>query len=168
MSSDTSLDKNLVTPSDKDSKNDSDSDKLTKNLDNVKKLAEQLTIFVEWLAKLIVTKNWVSLLLVIDAFLLIGFFPKRGVITGFFPELPIFAAEEYTPIFWLIFAGVFFTALGITIKTMPKASTPIPDFTERKAIKGLRAFSQDDAEIFAQLQRDQLRWHCVIAIYENV
>ena len=96
------------------------------------------------------------------------FFPKRGVISGFFKELPIFVAEEYGLIFWLIFAGVFLTALGIAVKTMPRASTPILDFTERKAIRGLRAFSQDDAEIFAQLQRDQLRWHCVIAICENV
>ncbi len=155
------------TPSDKDNQNDSDSDKLTKNLDNVKKLAEQLTIFVEWLAKLIVTKNWVSLLLVIDAFLLIGFFPKRGVITGFFQELPIFAAEEYSQIFWLIFAGVFLTALVIAIKTMPRASTPIPDFTERKAIKGLRAFSKDDAEIFAQLQRDRDLRECLESIMSD-
>ncbi|MDJ0687978.1 MAG: hypothetical protein QNJ41_05680 [Xenococcaceae cyanobacterium MO_188.B32] len=51
---------------------------------------------------------------------------------------------------------------------MPRASTPIPDFTERKAIKGLRAFSQDDAEIFAQLQRDRAVPAKPIAIYENV
>ena len=155
------------TPPDKDKQNDSSSEKLTKNLDNVKKLTETLTIFIEWLAKLIVTKNWVSLLLVIDACLLLGFFPKRGIITGFFKDLPIFAAEEYTSIFWSIFAGVFLTALVIAIKTMPRASTPIPDFTERKAIKGLRAFSKDDAEIFAQLQRDRDLRECLESIMSD-
>lgn len=154
MSSDTPPDKNAVALLEKDNKNESSSDKSKENLDNVKKLTEQLTVFVEWLAKLIVTKNWVSLLLVINAFLLIFFFPKKGVISGLFKDIPIFAADQYPLVFWLIFTVIFLTALGIAIETMPRASTPIPDFTERKAIKGLRAFSKADAEIFAQLQRD--------------
>ena len=153
MSPETSPDKN----------SDSSSDDFTKNLDNIQKSTEKLTSFLKWLAQ---TKNWVSRLSLVDVLLLIFFRPESGVITGLLPELPIFSGN-YHKFFWLIFWGVFLAALIIAIRTMPRTAPPLPDFTERKAIKGLRAFSQDDAEIFAQLQRERDLRECLESLTSN-
>ncbi len=150
-----------------DNKSNSSSDKSaqpTEQFKNIDQLAKRLESFVEQIAKLIVTKNWVSLLLLVDAVLILFFFPG-GVIpqfikTTFGIDLP----EQYPILFWATVGGIFLIALVIAIKTIQRKSPPLPDFTERKAIKGLRAFSQEDAEIFAQLQRERDLRECLESI----
>ncbi|NJN56523.1 MAG: hypothetical protein HC879_03025 [Leptolyngbyaceae cyanobacterium SL_5_9] len=44
---------------------------------------------------------------------------------------------------------------------MPRPTAEASDFTERKAIKGLRPFTAEDAEIFAQLQRNRSLKECL-------
>ena len=60
----------------------------------------------------------------------------------------------YSPLFWVAEVGLFLGALAIAIRTLPRtaqsAPVQIPDY---RAIKGLRPFTQEDAEVFAQLQR---------------
>ncbi|UJB71243.1 ATP-binding protein [Acaryochloris sp. 'Moss Beach'] len=60
---------------------------------------------------------------------------------------------------------IILVALGFALKTLPRTQPPnLEDLAERKAIKGLRPFSQDDAEIFARLQRERLLQTCVEVI----
>ena len=152
------------TPPDKNS--DSSSDDFTKNLDYLQALTKSVSNFIYWLAKLLVTKNWVLLLSLVDVGLLIFFFPGKGVFAELVSGLLVFSGN-YDKFFWLIFWVILLVALIIAIRTMPRPAPTLPDFTERKAIKGLRAFSQDDAEIFAQLQRERDLRECLESLTSN-
>ncbi len=157
MSSETSPDK----------KSDSASDSSvqpTEQFKNIDQLTKALQSFIEQIAKLIVTKNWVSLLLLIDAVLILFCFPG-GILANFIQttfaiELP----EQYPIFFWVAVGGIFLTALVIAIRTIQKKPPSLPDFTERKAIKGLRAFTKEDAEIFALLERERDLRECLESI----
>ncbi|MEL7406986.1 MAG: ATP-binding protein, partial [Cyanobacteria bacterium J06558_2] len=133
-----------------------------KQLSNLNQLAKALQSFVEQLAQLIVTKNWVSLLLLLDAAVLFSLNPV--VLTKFLSTFNIELPAEYPILFWLTVGTVFLTALALAIKTIARKPVTLPDFTERKAIKGLQAFSKEDAVIFAQLQRDRDLRECLEAI----
>lgn len=89
---------------------------------------------MEQLAGLIVTKKWVSLLLLLDAGLFFFFDPVfvNKILSTFNLELP----RQY-PIFWGAFmAGVFLAALVIAIRTIQRKPPTLPDFTERKQLRG--------------------------------
>jgi hypothetical protein len=68
-------------------------------------------------------------------------------------------------LFWLTVGGIFIIALGVAVVTMPRATDAEPvDLTERKAIKGLRPFRREDAEIFSRLQRNRSLRDCLEAL----
>ncbi len=152
----------VETPPEKQSDSTADkSAKLTKQLDNVDRLTKSLQSFLEQLARLIVAKNWVSLLLLVDAVLILFCFPggifPQFIDTTFGIKLP----KQYPSFFWLTVAGIFVTALAIAVQKISRKPTSLPDFTERKAIKGLRAFTKEDAEIFARLERERDLRECL-------
>lgn len=130
------------------------SDSPMEQLNHLNQLTKALQSFVEQLARLIVTKNWVSLLLLVDAGLLLFFNPV--VLNKFLSTFNLELPKHYPVFWWALMAGVFLAALVIAIRTIQRKPPTLPDFTERKAIKGLRAFSREDADIFAQLQRERL------------
>ncbi|MBD1997693.1 ATP-binding protein [Leptolyngbya sp. FACHB-541] len=135
--------------------------------DLIKQLTEAVSTFVRWVAELIVAKNWFTLLILIAIANLFLFKPGGGIalegIKNVFKisDLP----AEYDALFWAVEAGLLVGALAIAIRTMPRASqnTPVnvPDY---KAIKGLRPFTQDDAEVFAQLQRQSNLRECLNSV----
>ena len=137
-------------------------------LENINKLKKILESFVEDIAKLIVTKNWVSLLLLVDAGWILFFSPvivdKLLQFTIDF-KLPEENSVTYWVIYGLVAFTIFLTALVIAVRTIQRKPPPPPG--ERKAIKGLRAFSQDDAEIFAQLQRERDLRECLESLTSN-
>ncbi|MDJ0903840.1 MAG: hypothetical protein QNJ55_34135, partial [Xenococcus sp. MO_188.B8] len=139
-------------------------------LENINKLKKILESFVEDIAKLIVTKNWVSLLLLVDAGWILFFSPvivdKLLQFTIDF-KLPEENSVTYWVIYGLVAFTIFLTALVIAVRIIQREPPSLPDFTERKAIKGLRAFSQDDAEIFAQLQRERDLRECLESLTSN-
>ncbi|MGK7898283.1 MAG: hypothetical protein AB4372_32885 [Xenococcus sp. (in: cyanobacteria)] len=141
--------------------------KAMNQLENINQLKKILESSVEQIAKLIVTKNWVSLLLLLDAVWILFFFPGGIIVTSFNLESKTWFPEQYSVIFWFVALVVFLTALAIAIRKIQIKPPAIPDFTERKAIKGLRAFSQDDAEIFAQLQRERDLRECLESLTSN-
>ncbi|MEM1394968.1 MAG: hypothetical protein AAGG00_17090, partial [Cyanobacteria bacterium P01_H01_bin.150] len=56
----------------------------------------------------------------------------------------------------------------VAVRTKPPLSTSDKaDFIEREAIKGLRAFTKDDAEIFSKLQREISLQDCLNSITNN-
>jgi len=129
--------------------------------DPVRKTTEEITNFVQWLAELIRSRNWFILLLLIEAVLIL-FFTPGGVVPKFLKEFfSLTLPDNYPTFFWLTVGLIFVVALIVAVRTMPRQSkTDAVDVSERKAIKGLRPFSFDDAEIFARLQRGRSLHEC--------
>ena len=138
--------------------------------DFFKQSTEAIGGFIRWIAELIVSKNWFSLavLLAIAAIFLLN--PRSGIA---FKVLGVDLAKTpmpgwYVGAFWVTVLGLLGTALVMAVQSMPKVVAPaIEDITERKAIKGLRPFSLDDAEVYAQLQRQRQLRDCVDAVTSN-
>ncbi|MEA5466362.1 nSTAND1 domain-containing NTPase [Leptothoe sp. PORK10 BA2] len=128
----------------------------------IKEITEKLTNFIQWLAELIQTKNWVALLVVSVVIGWVFFRPESGLVLAF---LKVEVPSWYARVFWLVVAASVLTAVGIAIKAAPR---PLKLGAEepgtRKAIKGLRSFSVEDAEIFAKLQRNQSIQDCLESI----
>lgn len=138
------------------------------SFDEIKTSTENAVSFVEWIAELLRSKNWVRKLLFFD--IAIGVICNPALLPKWLawvidkPKLP----GWHPPVFWLVFGLVFLAALIVAILTKPKKSVaPAIDFSKRSAIKGLRPFGFEDAELFARLQREQDLHDCLEAITER-
>ncbi|MBD1997935.1 tetratricopeptide repeat protein [Leptolyngbya sp. FACHB-541] len=132
--------------------------------DAIKETTEKLAAFVQWIAQLIQSRSWFTILLLLDVVLLFAANPgvATKLLTTFFPQQTL--PEQYPGLFWLTLGLIFVVALVVAVRTMPQPAADATDFTERKAIKGLRPFSAEDAEIFAQLQRNRSLKECLESI----
>lgn len=125
---------------------------------------EKLASFVTWIAELIQKRNWFTLLLLIDVAWF--FFANPGVAGQIYQtftgsELP----EQYSGFFWLVLGLFFIAALGVAVATMPRPlQLDVSEGAARKAIKGLRSFGVEDAEIFSRLQRNESLKDCLESI----
>ncbi len=130
-------------------------------LDSIKNQTETSTAWLQWVAKLIVHRNWVSLLMLVDVVGLFLFKPKGGLVSEAL-NLP----PWYPIAFWLTFASIFIAALIIAVRNYcrEQPTPPEPTPPEWTAIKGLRAFTSKDAEIFKRLQRESDLNRCVESI----
>ncbi len=132
--------------------------------DTLKETTEKLANFVQWILDLIQRRNWFTLLLLVNVAW--GFFGNPGVVGSVYKaatnrDLP----AGYVGFFWLILGLIFVVALGVAIATMPRpVKLDLTDTGNRRAIKGLRSFGPEDAEIFAQLQRNQSLEDCLASI----
>ena len=102
----------------------------------------------------------------VDAVLILFFFPG-GIVSKLIEKIfgtELLKQDPYPIFFGVIVGGIFLTALVIAIRTIQKEPSPLPDFTERKAIKGLRAYTKEDAEIFARLKRERDLSECLVSI----
>lgn len=122
-------------------------------------LTETIAQLIRWIAELIRQRNWFKLLVLVGVGLaLLAHFGRD--------KLNQIIKEEFQAAFSILLWGavglIFLLALGIAVRTLPHSQPPkLQDLAERKAIKGLRPFGPDDAEIFAQLQRGRLLRDCV-------
>lgn len=129
--------------------------------DSVRQIAEELEKFVRWIADLIKRRHWFTLLLLLDVVLML-FFTPGGIVPKFFKDnFSLEIPQQYPAFFWLAVAGIFFAALIVAVVIMPRSQPDAVDLKERKAIKGLRAFTQEDAEIFRRLQRNRSIKDCL-------
>lgn len=119
--------------------------------------------FLRWVAELIVQRNWFSLLVLIAIASIFLFNPGSGIA---FKALGIETLPAgYGRWFWIGEVAILGIALTIAVRTMPRAlPASKADTADRKAIKGLRPFDVDDAEMFAQLQRQQNLRDCLDTI----
>ena len=129
--------------------------------DAVKQLTEAIGGFIQWIATLIKTKNWFTLSILMAVAGIFLFNPwGSGIAFKFLGIETLY--PWYKGAFWAILIGLFAAALVIAVQTMPKVVSEGPaDTEERKAIKGLRPFSLDDAEVYAKLQRQRQLRDCV-------
>gem|GEM_PF-637244 len=135
--------------------------------DLIKQSTETLSTFVRWIAELIVAKNWFTLLILMAIANLFLFKLDGGIalkgIKSLFAITPL--PTWYSPVFWAVEGGLILGALTIAIRTLPKAAQSAPvQIPNYKAIKGLRPFTQDDAEVFAQLQRQGNLRACIDSV----
>lgn len=131
--------------------------------DLIQQTTETVARFIQWVAELIRRRNWFMLLVLLGvALAILGSFFRAQINSRFLTEA---AQGPFWASFWtgvvLLFAG----ALVVAVVTMPRpTSETAADEAERKAIKGLRAFSRDDAAIFVQLQREVSLRECSEAV----
>ena len=121
--------------------------------DFLKQKTEALTKFVQWVAELFVRRNWVSLLVLVDVVLIL-FFTPGGVVPQVLKSwFTLILPPWYNIVFWLAFGFISMAALIIAVRSRPR-ERQTSEMVERKAIKGLRPFTSEDAEIFRHLQRE--------------
>ena len=119
-------------------------------LESITETMKSLVSLVQMVAELIREKKWVELICLILAVIIVGWV-SREVIKS------IFNIEEYPQ--WFIWGclGVillFCIAVLIAVFNKPKLRSDSP-FEEQVAIKGLRPFTQKDAEVFSKLERNK-------------
>ena len=136
----------------------------TPSPDTIKDTTEKLASFTQWLVELIQRRKWFTLLLLVDVAWF--FFGNPGVFGAIYK---LITAQELPPgywIIWLLILGlIFIAALVLATITMPlPVKLDVSDAGARTAIKGLRAFGSEDAEIFAKLQRNQSLQNCLESI----
>jgi len=128
------------------------------SLNVVKQLTETLSGFAQWIAELVRGKNWFTLLLLIDASLILF---GRLVANFLWNLLGSDLPEKFNSWLWIAVGIIFVAAVVVAVVTMPKVQPEQTDFRERKAIKGLRSFTREDAEVFAKLQRGRMLKECL-------
>ncbi|MEO1400517.1 MAG: hypothetical protein AAFV72_04600 [Cyanobacteria bacterium J06635_1] len=133
--------------------------------DFIKQSTEAVGSFIRWIAELITSKNWFTLLILIAIAGLFLLNPGSGFFFKFLGPEPADLPGWYKGAFWVAEAGLLGGALLIAVQSMPKTVPATQaDLAERRAIKGLRPFNFDDAEIYAQLQRQQNLRECLESI----
>jgi hypothetical protein len=131
--------------------------------DLIQQTTETVARFIQWIAELIRRRNWFMLLVLLGVALAIagGFF-REQINTRFLAET---AQGPFWASFWTGVGLLFLGALAVAVVTMPRpAQEAAADVAERKAIKGLRPFSREDAAVFAQLQRQVSLRECCEAV----
>jgi hypothetical protein len=119
-------------------------------LETLKKTTESIAGFVRTVAGWIREKNWVNLISLILAVIILGWL-SRAAIAKFLGE------QKSQWFLWICLAvGIFFIiAVIVAVFAQPSLPDTATSPVERQAIKGLLSFTQTDAEIFSQLERNQ-------------
>ena len=119
-------------------------------LESITEIRKSLVSLVQTVAELIREKKWVELICLILAVIIVGWVSREAIKS-------IFKIEEYPQWFiWGCLGGIllFCVAVLIAVFNKPKLISDSP-CEEQVAIKGLRPFTQKDAEIFSKLQRNK-------------
>ncbi|MDJ0661996.1 MAG: hypothetical protein QNJ42_21295 [Crocosphaera sp.] len=122
---------------------------------------ESLLSFVQMVAEAIREKNWVKLICLILAIVVVV-----GCSWGAIHKL---LSEKASQVFILvcIVVGILFSlAVTIAVFNKPKLTSTAP-LGEQIAIKGLRAFTKEDAEIFRELERNTDIKNCLLMLKDR-
>ena len=127
--------------------------------DWIQQTTETSAAFIRWLAELIQRRNWFMLLVLIGVLLTLSSVFLRDILNRWLPE-------EHQDSIWgtvtIVITLAFAAALAVAVVTQNRtAAFSVAAMAERKAIKGLRAFGKEDAEIFTRLQRDRKLKACL-------
>ena len=131
--------------------------------DLIQQTTETVARFIQWVAELIRRRNWFMLLVLIGvALAILGTAFREQINTRFLADT---AQGPFWASFWTGVVLLFLGALAVAVVTMPR---PVPvnqaDVADRKAIKGLRPFELNDADVFAELQRQGNLRECLDSI----
>jgi tetratricopeptide (TPR) repeat protein len=142
------------------------------SLESIKERTEKAVSFVEWLAEVLRGKNWVTKLLLLDVLLVLFFSPAvLSRILGLLPKdlrpIPPELPGSYWTAFCLITGLVFVAALVVAYRTVPRKLGVPGALVEHTAIKFLRPFGFEDAEVFARLQREASLRECLATVTDR-
>jgi len=119
--------------------------------EQIQKTTESVANLIRWIAELIRRRNWFMLLVLLGVALAFVINILKNSLSKFLPG----------PWLWLPVALPFAAALIVAVVTMPREQKQATVEVERQAIKGLRPFGFDDAEIYLKLQRRQSLVDCL-------
>lgn len=103
-------------------------------------------------------------MLLLDAVLILfGRLVAEFLATLFGFELP----KQFSSWLWIAVGLIFLAAIIVAVVTMPRSKKKVGEFQERKAIKGLRPFTKEDAAVFARLQRQRMLKECLEALMNS-
>ncbi|MEO0408748.1 MAG: hypothetical protein AAF289_15500 [Cyanobacteria bacterium P01_A01_bin.135] len=133
------------------------------NPDVLQKTTERVARFIQWVVELFRRRDWFMLLVLLGVSLAIaGGFLRDRINEVFFidgGQGPFWAS------FWTGVILLFVGAFAVALATMPRQmQATAADMAERKAIKGLRPFAKEDAEVFSRLQRERSLRECCEAV----
>jgi hypothetical protein len=131
--------------------------------DLIQQTTETVARFIQWVAELIRRRNWFMLLVLVGvALAVLGTAFREQINTRFLADT---VQGSFWASFWTGVVLLFLGALAVAVVTMPR---PVPvnqaDVADRKAIKGLRPFELNDADVFAELQRQGSLRECLDSI----
>jgi len=127
---------------------------------DVQESAEKLEKLLQFIAHSWRTRNWVRVLSLCAVVVALLLNPWLAAIAAPLLNLPMWV--WYTPAWVAVLGALLVGALVAALRAeRPAGPTPV---VERRAIKGLRPFALDDAEIFKRLQREEILRECVQAI----
>lgn len=131
------------------------------SIDIVNATTESLAGSVDWVVGLVQNRDWCKRLLLIDAIWLLGFKPEGGFILPLLERFfDLNLPDWYGVVFWVTFVGFFLGAVVLRLQS-PTQKLEIKEGETRKAVKGLRSFTTEDADIFDKLQRSQAIHDCL-------
>ena len=119
--------------------------------EQIQKTTESVANLIRWIAELILRRNWFMLLVLLGVALAFVINILKNSLSTVLPG----------PWLWLPVALPFAAALIVAVVTMPREQKQATVEVERQAIKGLRPFGFDDAEIYLRLQRRQSLADCL-------
>jgi galactitol-specific phosphotransferase system IIB component len=133
---------------------------------------EKAISFIEWLVEQFRKKRWIKLLVLFGTAIFLFGNPEvlvrlYGFFQGdrYFNDYPI--SSDYW-IYWLaICFAIFLLVFVITYFTRPKTTLPNLTLSEHSGIRGLIAFSLDDAELFWKLGRSRKICEIVLAVSDH-
>ncbi|MGH9956018.1 MAG: AAA family ATPase [Pyrinomonadaceae bacterium] len=131
---------------------------------DIKSQTEKAERFFKWLAEVWRGKNWLTIfsLLVVVFGLIFNPATIPKILSSFTPDLTL--PPWYTSVFWGVISLLFIAALVVAVRSKARElEAPTPVF-ERSAIKGLRSYAFEDADLFARLQRERDLRKCLDAI----
>jgi tetratricopeptide (TPR) repeat protein len=135
-----------------------DLERIEKGVKTITGLPVVLSAFVRDVATWMRRRQWVELSAVIISFTILILFSKTAI------DKYLKEASPYVYPFWTLIGLVFAFAVVLEIRKKPSLIQITQDPGKRRAIKFLRSFEQEDAEIFARLQGHRDLGY----IYENI
>lgn len=129
------------------------------DLDSVKANIEKSLNFADWLIDLWESSKWSKRLILLNILII-----TAVAIAKFYLNKDFISSDITRPFFYSAISLSFIIAVVIAFFERKKTLIPRPDIPERNAIKGLRAFDFNDAEIFKRLQRNDKLASCLTVI----
>ena len=138
------------------------------SLSSIKESTESTENFIYWFIETLKGKNWVRKLILFDVVLIAFFNPAIfPSVVAFFKiyEKPL--PQLYSSLFWLLVSLIFIAAVIVAFRMKLVKVVVGYDPSEHSAIKGLRPFGFDDADVFTRLQRGDMLQECLNAVTDR-
>lgn len=130
---------------------------------DIREVVENQEGFLTWLVDTWRSKNWLRVLLLVETLCLLFLNPLVLEQGAKLLDVPI---PKWYTIVWTIWIASIFVIAGLLAAKGPVA-TLSSDVAEHQVIRGLRPYTQTDANIFSRLQRHDILKECLSSICDQ-